>query len=229
MKGKLYLIPLHLGGTEVDRVAVPQARDITQNLRHFIVENVRASRRYMSQLKHPDINSSEFFELNKHTDRAQLPSYLAPIKEGLDIGLMSEAGCPGVADPGAEVVRLAHEQGIQVVPLVGANSMLLALMASGLSGQEYAFHGYLPKDRKQRIDMIRNLESRKGSQIFMEAPFRNNHMLDDLLSNCKPDSLLCIGSMLTTEDEFIQTKSIADWKNRKPDLHKKPTVFIIGR
>lgn len=229
-KGTLYLIPIHLGGTDTDRVAIPQVKGVSTTLRHFIVENVRTSRRYLSQLKHPDISACEFFELNKHTDPADLAGFLAPLMAGMNMGVMSEAGCPGVADPGADVVRIAHQKGITVAPLVGANSILLTLMASGMNGQSFTFHGYLPKERNERLSMIRKLEqqARFGSQVFMETPFRNNHLLDDVLSTCKPSTPLCIGSMLTTDDEMVVTKSIGDWKKRKPDIHKKPTIFILG-
>jgi 16S rRNA (cytidine1402-2'-O)-methyltransferase len=229
-KGTLYLIPIHLGGTETDRIAIPQVVDVATTLRHFVVENVRTSRRYLSQLKHPDISSCEFSELNKHTDPADLAGFISPLLNGIDMGVMSEAGCPGVADPGADVVRIAHEKGIPVAPLVGANSILLTLMASGMNGQAFTFHGYLAKERNDRINKLRKIEqaARNGSQVFMETPFRNNHLLDDVLAVCKPGTKLCIGSMLTTDDEFVVTKNVSEWKKRKPDLHKKPTIFIIG-
>lgn len=229
-KGTLYLIPIHLGGTDVDKVAVPQAQAVSQKLRHFIVEDVRTSRRYLSKLKHPDISGCTFFELNKHTNPKDLNNFIRPLIDGKDLGVMSEAGCPGVADPGAEIVRRAHEKNIPVVPIVGANSILLTLMASGMNGQRFTFHGYLPRDRSARKNGIRKLESliSEGSQIFMEAPFRNNHILEDVLALCQPDVKLCIGTMLTTEEESVKTKTIGAWRKSHPDIHKKPTIFILG-
>lgn len=232
MTGKLYLIPNTLGSQEISQSIPNEVAQIAVKLRHFIVEDLRTARRYLRQLdRQMDIDGSIFFTLNKRTTPTQFSEYLKPLKAGHDVGIISEAGCPGVADPGAEVVKLAHEAGIQVVPLVGPSSILLALMASGMNGQSFAFVGYIPIKKEERLKTIKQLESRSRnenqSQIFIETPFRNNHLVDDILKTCSPQTQLCIACNLTTPDEYISTKTVAQWKGNLPDLHKKPTIFII--
>ena len=232
MTGKLYLIPNTLGSQEISQSIPNEVAQIAVKLRHFIVEDLRTARRYLRQLdRQMDIDGSIFFTLNKRTTPTQFSEYLKPLKAGHDVGIISEAGCPGVADPGAEVVKLAHEAGIQVVPLVGPSSILLALMASGMNGQSFAFVGYIPIKKEERLKTIKQLESRSRnenqSQIFIETPFRNNHLVYDILKTCSPQTQLCIACNLTTPDEYISTKTVAQWKGKLPDLHKKPTIFII--
>ena len=232
MTGKLYLIPNTLGSQEISQSIPNEVAQIAVKLRHFIVEDLRTARRYLRQLdRQMDIDGSIFFTLNKRTTPTQFSEYLKPLKAGHDVGIISEAGCPGVADPGAEVVKLAHEAGIQVAPLVGPSSILLALMASGMNGQSFAFVGYIPIKKEERLKTIKQLESRSRnenqSQIFIETPFRNNHLVDDILKTCSPQTRLCIACNLTTPDEYISTKTVAQWKGKLPDLHKKPTIFII--
>lgn len=232
MTGKLYLIPNTLGSQEISQSIPNEVAQIAVKLRHFIVEDLRTARRYLRQLdRQMDIDGSIFFTLNKRTTPTQFSEYLKPLKAGHDVGIISEAGCPGVADPGAEVVKLAHEAGIQVIPLVGPSSILLALMASGMNGQSFAFVGYIPIKKEERLKTIKQLESRSRnenqSQIFIETPFRNNHLADDILKTCSPQTRLSIACNLTTPDEYISTKTVAQWKGKLPDLHKKPTIFII--
>jgi 16S rRNA (cytidine1402-2'-O)-methyltransferase len=177
------------------------------------------------------IEQLTFFELNKDTSIEQVRKYFSEVPRGTDIGVISEAGCPGVADPGSLAVKVAHQYNIKVVPLVGPSSILLALMASGFSGQSFVFHGYLPIDKQERIKKIKALENesrKQQTQIFMETPFRNNSFLEDLLANCQPSTNLCIAANITATDEMIQTKTIAEWAKKKPDLHKIPTMFLIG-
>jgi 16S rRNA (cytidine1402-2'-O)-methyltransferase len=229
----LYLIPNVLSDSPWQGVLPLTVLEIVSKLRFYIVEDVRNARRFLKKLN-PAIHIDEltFFELNKFTTHQQKTEYLKPMAEGSDVGLISEAGCPGVADPGADMVRLAHQRNYRVIPLVGPSSILLALMASGLNGQTFAFHGYLPVRQPERISKIQQLEkqsiSLKQTQIFIETPYRNNPLIHDLLKSCLPSTLLCIAADLTSENEFIQTRSIADWKNQVPDLNKKPAIFLLG-
>lgn len=230
----LYLIPLTLGESELNKVIPENNNAVIRSISHFIVENIRTARRFLKKVDRKiDIDSLHFYELNKHTDKRQLHAYLDPIMENQPMGIMSEAGCPGVADPGAEVVRIAHEKGIRVVPLVGPSSILLAMMASGMNGQNFAFNGYLPIPKVEKAKQIKQLESRiyteNQSQLFIEAPYRNSQLLDDLLANCQPQTKLCIACDLTLETEFIQTRSVNDWKKNKPDIQKRPAIFILGK
>ena len=232
MAGKLYLIPNTLGSAETGHILPTEVAQMAVKLRYFIVEDLRTTRRYLRQLdRQMDIDGSHFFLLNKRTTPAQFSEYLKPLKAGHDIGIISEAGCPGVADPGAEVVRLAHQAGIQVVPMVGPSSILLAMMASGMNGQSFAFVGYIPIKKDARIKTIKHLENRSRnehqSQIFIETPFRNNHLADDILKACSPQTRLCIACNLTLPDEYVVTKTIAQWNGNRPELHKKPTIFIL--
>jgi 16S rRNA (cytidine1402-2'-O)-methyltransferase len=231
MPGKLYLIPNTLGSAETGSIIPAEVAQMAIKLRHFIVEDLRTARRYLRLLdRQMDIDGSQFFMLNKRTTPAQWSEYLKPLKAGHDVGIISEAGCPGVADPGAEVVKMAHEAGIQVVPMVGPSSILLAMMASGMNGQSFAFVGYIPIKKEDRLTMIKQLESRSRnehqSQLFIETPFRNNHLAEDILNTCAPKTRLCIACNLTLPDEYVVTKTIAQWKGKLPELHKKPTLFI---
>jgi 16S rRNA (cytidine1402-2'-O)-methyltransferase len=233
-KGQLYLIPTVLAPGTTGQVLTPQIQEVILQTNHFFVENIRTARRFIGELQTGKaIDEIEFYELNKDTSINDIRKHFALFKEGKDAGIISEAGCPGIADPGAIAVKLAHDQSIRVVPLVGPSSILLALMASGFSGQSFVFHGYLPIDKLERARVIRQLEKdalqKNQTQIFMETPFRNNQLLDDLLTYCMPATLLCIACNITAPDEFIRTLSARDWKEHKPDLHKKPTIFLLFR
>ncbi|SNS08489.1 16S rRNA (cytidine1402-2'-O)-methyltransferase [Belliella buryatensis] len=232
MKGKLYLIPSILAADTSLTIMSPQIKEVVKNTKYYLVEELRTARRYISSLKLGLVIEDLHFEiLNKKTRTAQLQQLMQPILNGEDMGIISEAGCPGIADPGAVAVAWAHEKGIQVVPLSGPSSMFLALMGSGFNGQSFAFHGYLPIDKKDRAQAIKNLEAESAkmnrTQIFMETPFRNNQVLEDLKTQLHPNTKLCIAKNLTASDEVIVTKTIQDWKKSKIDLHKIPTVFII--
>lgn len=205
-----------------------------QRLEIFIAENEKTARRAIKKLVPEKSQPSlKFFLLNKHTDPAEIPSFLNACKEGLDIGLLSEAGCPGVADPGAEVVKIAHRERIQVVPMVGPSSILLAMMASGMNGQNFAFNGYLPIDKAARKSEIRNLEKlsveKNQAQSFIETPYRNNKMLEDLIQILHPSTRICVACDLTLSTEFISTRTASEWAKTKMDLHKRPTIFIVQK
>ena len=229
---QLYLIPTFLAPDTASQVLSPQVCEVIANTDYFFVENIRTARRFISELKLGKvIDQLHFYELNKDTSEAEVISYFKQIPDSQDIGVISEAGCPGVADPGALAVKIAHQFGWRVVPLVGPSSILLALMASGMSGQSFVFHGYLPIEKSAKIQKIKQLEQnvqRGQSQIFMETPYRNNQLLADLLANCRNDTLLCIAANLTASDELVKTQTIQQWKASPPDLHKKPTIFILG-
>ena len=231
---KLYLIPVTLGETGIDNVVPPFNIEIINRLRYFIVEDVRSARRFLKKCNPDiDINSLTFYELNKHSDKNQIASYLLPLKSGESVGVMSEAGCPAVADPGADVVAIAQSEGYKVVPLVGASSMLMAIMASGLNGQSFAFHGYLPIDASERAKRLKQLEARAYSenqtQLFIETPYRNQKLAEDILQHCRPQTRLCIAMNITCEDEYIVTKTVGAWKGKLPDMHKKPCVVLVYR
>jgi 16S rRNA (cytidine1402-2'-O)-methyltransferase len=231
-KGVLYLIPTVLAPATSGQVLSPQIKDVISHLNHFFVENVRTARRFISELQTgKSIESLQFYTLDKDTPSSEVAQYLNILLSGEDAGVISEAGCPGIADPGAVAVQLAHKKEIQVVPLVGPSSILLALMASGFSGQSFVFHGYLPIDKTERTKAIRQLEKdsvqKNQTQICMETPFRNNQLLDDFLNVCHPETLLCIATQITAPDEMIRTLSIKIWAKSKPDLHKKPTIFLL--
>jgi 16S rRNA (cytidine1402-2'-O)-methyltransferase len=232
MKGKIFLIPTTLGSTDSLIGLPPEIQTSVQSLSCFIVENIRTARRFIKKLV-PDkiIDEITFFELNQHSNPVDYSEYISPALSGTDIGIISEAGNPGIADPGAEIVKLAHQNDIQVIPLVGPSSILLALISSGLNGQNFAFNGYLPVERSERIKKIQSLENRskseQQSQIFMETPYRNMKILEDILNACKHSTLLCIAADITLPSEFIKTKSIADWKKKIPQIDKRPCIFII--
>jgi len=232
MKGKLYLIPNTLGESAIERVIPSFNSELINHIRYYIVENIRTARRFLAKsgisIKIDDL---VFFELNKHTPVEQFTSYLKPIAEGNDIGIISEAGCPAVADPGADIVKLAHEAQIDVVPLVGPASILLALMGSGFNGQSFAFNGYLPVKGPERAEQIKKDEQRSKregqTQIYIEAPYRNMQLFEAMLQQLNPMTLLCVASDLTLENEYIKTKMVKDWKKQSPELHKRPTIFLF--
>ncbi len=232
-KGKLILIPTTLGDFETSTKVLPQYNiEVIYGLREFVVEQVRTARRFLSFLNHPiPIDQLVFHELNKHTKSAEVSTYLKSLKSGGSIGLLSEAGTPCVADPGAKVVAMAQESGYQVVSLIGPNSILLALMASGFNGQHFVFHGYLPIDKAALQKKIKEMENQvyksDQTQIFIETPYRNNPMFDLLVSTCQPSTKMCLATNLTLDTEQVVTKSIQGWKKEKPELHKKPTVFLL--
>ncbi len=231
-KGKIYLIPTTLGESEPGSVIPANVVDIIERLQYFIVENIRTARRYIRKVSlNKNIDEITFFELNKHTDIKDVASYLNPCISGNSIGVISEAGNPGIADPGANIVKIAHQKKIDVIPLVGPSSILLALISSGMNGQNFAFNGYLPIKDNERIKKIQYLEkkskSENQSQIFMETPFRNMKMLEAVLQTCRNNTLLCIATDITLQSEFIKTKTIAEWKKQKPQLNKRPTVFVL--
>ncbi|MFL9844789.1 SAM-dependent methyltransferase [Flavobacterium rhizosphaerae] len=233
--GKLYLLPVPLGPDANPKNVLPEtvARSI-EFIDHYIVENEKTARRFIKAIlpakKQPELNLSV---LNKHTEPSEHNGFLQPCIEGKNVGLMSEAGCPGVADPGAAIVKLAHEKGIQVVPLVGPSSILLALMASGMNGQSFAFNGYLPIDKSEKKSSLKFYEKlseeKSQSQLFIETPYRNNKLIDDLLQILHPATHLCLAADITLDTEFIKTKTVAQWKKEKPDLHNRPCIFIIHK
>ncbi len=231
--GTLYLVPTLLGSTNPEQVIPQGTLDIVRQLKNFVVENTRTARRMLSRMKMATpIDNIEFVELDKHNSRdLDLMTHLGACFNGEDVGLMSEAGTPCVADPGSLVVELAHSAGIKVVPLTGPNAMILALMASGFNGQAFAFHGYLPIKSPERQNSIKDLERRSTTcnetEIFIETPFRNNAMLSDLCKFCHPNTRLCIAQNITCSDELIISQDISQWRNFKGDLNKKPAVFII--
>ncbi len=232
MSGTLYLIPNLLGESTPERVLPAFNTKIINNIRYYIVENIRTTRRFLKKVdKNIDIDRLTFFELNQHTDPQIIGSYIEPLLHGEDMGIVSEAGCPAVADPGALVVELAQQKNIQVVPLVGPSSILLALMASGFNGQSFSFEGYLPIDNDKRIKRLKVLENRiyteNQTQIFIETPYRNNKIVQDFITHCRPSTKLCIAAEITTDNEFIKTKPLGRWKNSCPDLNKKPTIFLL--
>lgn len=234
MKGVLYLVPNTLGNPDTTETIPVGIKGRVSDINVFIVENLRNARRYLKSLNREiNIDALTFFELNEHTSAEEIPSFLDRVEQGLDAAIISEAGVPGVADPGAEVVRMAHEKGIRVVPLTGPSSILLALMASGLNGQSFCFHGYLPLKRPERIKKIKELEQkviRSGeTQLFIEAPYRNDGLLADILDTCQASTRLCIAADITLDSEFIFTKTSGAWKKKKPALHKRPVLFLIGR
>lgn len=232
MQASLFLIPVTLGDTELRRVLPDYNREVILGIRHFIVENVRTARRFLKKVE-PSIVIDDlvFYELNKHTSPEQVSGYLKPLAAGEPVGVISEAGCPAVADPGADVVALAQRKGYPVVPLVGPSSILLSVMASGFNGQSFAFHGYLPIEAGERMAAIKRLEGRiyseNQTQLFIETPYRNRKLAEELIKLCRPSTKLCIASNLTCADEFVRTRPVKEWAGKLPDLDKKPTIFLI--
>lgn len=233
--GKLYLIPTTLGEHDDPNDVLPQTIKRTIDfINDYIVENEKTARRFIKTV-HPEKKQPELriSLLNKRTEQAELKGMIEPLLHGRNVGLMSEAGCPGVADPGAVIVKLAHEKGIQVIPLVGPSSILLAMMGSGMNGQSFAFNGYLPIDKSERKTAIKNFEKLSGdknqSQLFIETPYRNNKLVEDLFQALQPDTLLCIAADITLPTEFIRTLKVSDWKKNLPDLQNRPAIFIVHR
>lgn len=232
MKGKLYLIPSPLGDYDPDVVIPAPTLDLLQRIGCYVVEEVRTARRYLSRagLK-GHIQELEFHELNEHTSAADVERLVALFEDGRDVGLISEAGLPAVADPGAALVALCHRHGIEVVPQVGPSSLMMALMASGLNGQSFTFYGYLPAKTEERRSAIKSIEktsqSKRQTQIFIETPYRNDAMFSDLLQSCRPSTRICVAANITMPDEFIRTRTVAEWKKENPIIGKRPCVFLM--
>jgi 16S rRNA (cytidine1402-2'-O)-methyltransferase len=231
VNGRIYLIPVTLGGDDFLRVIPEKVIGLTRQLRYFIVEDIRSARRFLRLIdKEFPINDSVFFELNEHTGESDITNYLEPIFNGSDIGVLSEAGLPGIADPGAGIIAMAHQKGITVTPLSGPSSILLALISSGLNGQNFSFNGYLPVKPAERSVKLRELEKKAGegyAQIFMETPYRNQKMLESIITTCHSNTLLCIAADITLPTESIRTMRISEWKRDLPLLNDKLVVFVM--
>ena len=233
METALYLLPVTLGDTAIDKVLPAYNAGIIRELKHFIVEDVRSARRFLKKVdREIDIDTLSFYPLNKHTSPEDISGYLNPLAEGHSMGVISEAGCPAVADPGADVVAIAQRRNLKVVPLVGPSSIILSVMASGFNGQSFAFHGYLPIEPNERSKRLKELEGRIYSehqtQLFIETPYRNHKMLDDILKACRPQTKLCIAANITCEGEYIKTRTVKEWKGiALPDLSKIPCIFLL--
>jgi len=232
MEASLFLIPTTLGDTTISKVLPDYNTTVILSIKYFVVENIRTARRFLKKTEPGiDIDALTFFTLNKHTPKESLADFLIPIEEGYSVGIISEAGCTAIADPGAEVVALAQQKNIRVIPLVGPSSILLALMASGFNGQNFVFHGYLPIDNEQRIKTLKTIEQRiyseNQTQLFIETPYRNNKIFDDILKTCKPSTKLCIAADITLDCEYIKTRGVEAWKKHKPDLSKRPCIFVL--
>lgn len=232
MKPALYLIPVTLSDVPLSQVLPAANIEVVRGIRHFIVENVRSARRFLKRCDRDiDIDGLTFYELNRHTDPKDIASYLAPLETGQPMGIISEAGCPAIADPGADVVAIAQRRGLTVIPLVGPSSILMGLMASGFNGQSFAFVGYLPIEAQARARRLKELEQRimrdDQTQIFIETPYRNNTLLADLVRHLPGNLRLCVASDITGENERIVTHSIAQWAAQKPDFGKIPTIFLL--
>lgn len=231
-KGSVYLIPTIIAPNTIDSTLPAAIKERVQKINYFLVENVRTARRFFSALQiGKPIDELHFEVLDKRTSPEVIPHIFQPVFKGHDMGILSEAGCPGIADPGALAVNYAHQHHIRVVPLVGPSSILLALMASGFSGQSFTFHGYLPIDKQQRIQTIKRLEKlsqqHHQTQIFMETPYRNKQLLQDILLHCHAETNICVAKDVTGPDEYIRSMKVKEWKSNKPDLHKVPTVFLL--
>lgn len=230
--GTLFLLPTFLGDSDPSFLS-PRALELIRGLKYFVVENAKTARSFLKAIGHPlPLQQIEMQELNEHTPASSINSLLDPLLKGNDCGILSEAGLPGIADPGAALVRLAQARGIRVSPVAGASSLFLALMASGLNGQSFRFQGYLPREQGPRRQRLLELEKeirRTGTaQLFIETPYRNQAVLEELLRSCDPSLLLCLALDLETKDETVRTRSLADWKKHPPDLHKRPCVFVLG-
>lgn len=231
--GTLYFIPVTLGDDNLARSLPPEVIRIAQGLEVFVVENEKTARHFLGLFKtQKPVRELTLLTLNEHTEDKAIPVLLAPLLAGKDVGLMSEAGCPGIADPGAKLAALAHQKGIRVAPLVGPSSILLSLMASGFNGQRFTFLGYLPADKAARIQRLKEIEKQSKqfneTQIFIETPYRNQHLLADILAHAHPESRLCVACNISLDNELIISRSIKAWKQQPlPDLHKKPTVFLL--
>ena len=232
-KGNLYLIPTPLGETGLEAGLPAYNMQILQNIDTFIVEELRTARRFLRKAGYDkDFETVTFYLLNEHTPDDEVTGMLEKSLSGKHIGLLSEAGLPCIADPGNIAVRLAHRKGIRVIPLTGPSSIMLALMASGLNGQNFVFHGYLPVKPDERAKALRELENgasrNKQTQIFIETPYRNLQMLESIVKTCHPSLILCIAANLTLPTEWIRSMAISEWKRQKPELHKRPAVFLLG-
>ena len=225
-------MPVTLGDTPVEKVLPPYNREIILGIKYFIVEDVRSARRFLRKVDSSiDIDGLTFYELNKHTRPEEISGYLRPLEEGSSMGVISEAGCPAVADPGADVVAIAQRKRLKVVPLVGPSSIILSVMGAGFNGQNFAFNGYLPIEPAERIRRLRELEARvyqeNQTQLFIETPYRNQKLMDEILRVCRPQTRLCIAANITCEGEYIQTRSVKEWKGHLPELNKIPCIFLI--
>jgi 16S rRNA (cytidine1402-2'-O)-methyltransferase len=232
MSGILYLFPVNISESPLTQVLPAYNLEVVNSVTHFIVEDVRTARRFLKHVnKDFDIDACTFHTLNQHTTPEAIAEYLNALDRGQNMGLLSEAGCPAIADPGAEIVKIAQEKGIKIVPLVGPSSILLALMGSGFNGQRFAFEGYLPVEKDERIKAIKRLEARSYSEdmthIFIETPYRNAKMMEDLTSTLRAQTKICIGLDITGSEEFIRTKTVSDWKKKLPQLPKTPCIFLI--
>jgi 16S rRNA (cytidine1402-2'-O)-methyltransferase len=231
VSGRIYLIPVTLGDEDFLKVIPQKVITLTRELRHFIVEDIRSARRFLRMIDREfPINETQFFELNEHSTGNDVVNYLDPAIKGSDMGIMSEAGLPGIADPGAIVIAMAHRKGLTVTPLSGPSSIIMALISSGLNGQNFTFNGYLPVKPADRAAKLKELEKSSGTgvaQIFMETPYRSQKMLDSILLTCRNDTLLCIAADISLISESIKTKRIADWKSDPPGLKDKLVVFVL--
>ena len=232
METALYLIPVTLGDTSIEKVLPSYNKEIILGIKHFIVEDVRSARRFLKKVERSiNIDELSFYTLNKHTSAEEISGYLKPLLGGESMGVISEAGCPAVADPGADVVAIAQRKNLKVVPLVGPSSIILSVMGSGFNGQSFAFHGYLPIDPSERIKRIKVLEQRiysvNKTRPPSATPYRNNKMMEDIVKNCRPQTKLCIAANITCEDEYIKTKTVKEWQGKLPDLSKIPCIFLI--
>ena len=232
-KGKLYLIPSLLGDEAPKNTLSAMTLEIINSIDYYLAENEKHTRRFLkSQGITKPIQELNVQALNEHTPKEELSQLLEPARNGFNIGIISEAGCPGIADPGADVVKIAQKENIRVIPIPGPSSIFLALMGSGFNGQQFSFIGYLPKESHARIKKIKELErlaNSGNSQIFMDTPYRNEHVLADLLEHCEKTSLLCVACDITLPNEYIRTKTIEVWRKQKPNLHKRPCIFVLGR
>lgn len=232
MQSALYLIPVTLGDTAIERVLPEYNRQIIAGISHFVVENIRSARRFLRR-SNPDIiiDNLTFYTLDEHTRIEDISTLLTPLREGKPMGIISEAGCPAIADPGADLVAIAQREGLPVVPLVGPSSILMSLMASGFNGQSFAFNGYLPVEPAERMRRIKQLEQRAyqedQTQIFIETPYRNHKMIEELVRTCRPTTRLCVACDISCENEEIHTRTMAQWKKAKYDLQKRPAIFLI--
>lgn len=231
-KGQIYLIPCPLGDVPPINVLPLSVTKVIESIDHYVVEHEKNARRFIKsicpQKKQADL---KLVTINKFTDPSDIPDFIEPCLSGFNMGIISDAGCPGIADPGAEVIHLAHRHGIRVIPLVGPSSILLALMSSGLNGQNFAFHGYLPIDKMDRKKKLKQLEKQSAqeqqTQIFIETPYRNSQLLEAMVKTLKPDTQLCVACNLTLEHEFILTQEVARWRPSAHDLHKNPSIFLF--
>lgn len=232
METALYLLPVTLGDTPIEKVLPLYNTDIIRGIRHFIVEDVRSARRFLKKVdREIDIDGLTFYALNKHTSPNDIAGFLKPLMAGHSMGVISEAGCPAVADPGADVVAIAQRKNLKVIPLVGPSSIILSVMGSGFNGQSFAFHGYLPIESGERAKKLKALEQRvyneDQTQLFIETPYRNHKMIEEILQACRPQTKLCIAANITCEGEFIKTRTIKEWKGHIPDLSKVPCIFLL--